>query len=439
MKRIFGLLLAVAAALMLVGCSITTSEQLYSLPKRSEDYNNLQSAIDRAMTGLEYCAPLTGENQQTVQMADLDGDGAQEYLVFAKGSAEKPLHILVFDEVDGTFQNVDVLESNGTAFEQVEYVAMDNKEGVELVVGRQISDQLTRSVSVYTFSGGEAEQLLNTNYTKFVTVDLDMDSKTEVFVLRPGQTDTDNGVAEVFGIENGIMERSNEVSTSGPVDQLKRILVGQLHDEKAAVYTASAVSDTALVTDVYAYVDGHLVNVSFSNESGTSVKTLRNYYVYADDIDNDGVVELPSLIPMQSVEDRASALRQNIIRWYAMKSDGSEVDKMFTYHEFVGGWYLELGSDWASRLTVEQSGNNYAFLVWDESYQKTEEIVTIFALTGQNREEEAHKDGRFVLMKTDTVTYAARLGAAADYYHMDQESMIRNFRLVQHDWKTGEA
>ena len=439
MKRIYGMILSLAAALILAGCTMTTAEQLYSLPKRSDDYNNLQSAIDNAMAELEYCAPLTGENQQTVQMADLDGDGLQEYLVFAKGSAEKPLHILIFDEVDGVFQKVDVLESNGSAFEQVEYVSMDNREGLELVVGRLISDQLTRSVSVYTFSGGEAEQLLNTNYTKFVTVDLDMDSKAEVFVMRPGQTDTDNGVAEVFGIENGIIERSNEVFTSGPVDQLKRILIGQLHDEKVAVYTANAVSDTALVTDVFAYVDGRLANVSFSNESGTSVTTLRNYYVYADDIDSDGVVELPALIPMQTAGDRATTLRQHIVRWYAMKSDGTEVDKMFTFHEFVGGWYLELGREWASRLTAEQSGNNYTFYVWDGSYQQADELVTVYALTGQNREEEAHKDGRFILMKTDTVTYVARLGPAAEAYHLDQESMIRNFRLVQHDWKTGET
>ena len=44
-----------------------------------------------------------------------------------------------------------------------------------------------------------------------------------------------------------------------------------------------------------------MTNVTFSNDSGTSIQTMRNFYVYADDIDNDGVVELPSLLTMKPV------------------------------------------------------------------------------------------------------------------------------------------
>ena len=53
-------------------------DDLYCLPKRSEAYTNLQNEIDRVMSGLEYSAPISGEHQQTVQMADLDGDGQIE-------------------------------------------------------------------------------------------------------------------------------------------------------------------------------------------------------------------------------------------------------------------------------------------------------------------------------------------------------------------------
>ena len=109
---------------LLCGCSIRTTDQLYQLPKRSDSYNDLQSAIDQAMIGLEYCAPLAGEQRQSVQMADLDGDGQQEYLVFAKGGSEQPLRILIFDRVDNSYVLVDTIESSGSAFDQVEYVSM---------------------------------------------------------------------------------------------------------------------------------------------------------------------------------------------------------------------------------------------------------------------------------------------------------------------------
>ena len=72
-------------------------------------------------------------------------------------------------------------------------------------------------------------------------------------------------------------------------------------------------------------MDGALTNVSLSNESGTSVQTLRNYYVYADDIDNDGEVELPSLMAMQPSDAGKSIESQYVIRWYSITTDGEEL------------------------------------------------------------------------------------------------------------------
>ena len=79
------LLLTLFAVTFFTGCNPKTIDQLYCLPKKSEEYTNLQSVIDSAMTSMEYCAPTAGEHQQNVQCADLDGDGIGEYLVFARG------------------------------------------------------------------------------------------------------------------------------------------------------------------------------------------------------------------------------------------------------------------------------------------------------------------------------------------------------------------
>ena len=439
MKRKMKLIWLICFVLVLLSGCMLTVDEMYRLPKRSDTYNDLQSSIDSAMTGLVYCAPLTGENQQTVQMADLNGDGDQEYLLFAKSTEERPLRILVFRNVEGVFVNTDTVECNGSAFDQVEYVDMDGRGGVEIVVGRQLNDQIIRSASVYTFSGDELVQLVSVNYTKFLTADLDGDKLSELFVLRPGQTDTDNGVAEVYSINNGVMERYNEAGMSQPAEKLKRIIIGKLDGGKTAVYVASAAGDTALITDVYALNEGMLKNVTFSNESGTNVQTLRNFYVYADDIDNDSVVELPYLITMKPMDGMITTDMHQLIRWYAMSPDGGEVDKMYTYHNFVGGWYIQLQSQWASRLAVLNSGYRYEFYLWDESYKTTQKVMTLFAYTAQNREEQGTADGRFVLHKSDSTVYAALLEPCAQDYGLTQESVAYSFRLIQHDWKTGET
>lgn len=435
-KLIFVLLMA---ALILTGCSMRTVDEMYRLPKRSENYNNLRSAIEGAMQDLEYCAPLTGENQQTVQLADLDGDGEDEYLLFAKGNMEKPLRILMFRNVDDTFVNTCTLECNGSAFDQVEYVDMDGIGGVEIVVGRQLSDQVIRSASVYTFANEELVQLASVNYTKFLTTDLDGDNLSELFLLRPGDTDTDNGVAEVYSLVNGVMERYNEVNMSQPADKLKRMITGKLVGGKNAVYVASAVGDTALITDVYTVIDGKLSNVTLTSESDTNVRTMRNFYIYADDIDNDGVVELPYLINMHPLERMTQTDRNHLIRWYAMKPDGSEEDKMHTYHDFVSGWYLQIDSQWAPRLTTLSQGNQTEFFMWDPEFKSTQKVMTVYTFSGQNREEQGLTEGRFILHKTESVVYAAFLEGCAEEYGFTQENVVYSFRLIQKDWKTGET
>lgn len=439
MSRKFKILSAVLAVLLLAGCSMRTLDELYRVPKRSEEYNDLQSAIDRNMGNREYCAPLSGENLQTVQMADLDGDGTQEYLLFAKSASDKPLHVLIFCLEDGEYVLSDTIQSTGSAFDVVEYARMDDKPGYELIVGRQISDQVARSVSVYSFQAGKAVQLMTANYTKIVPYDINADGRSELMVLHPGESDEANGLAELYYYAGGAMERSNQTSMSESADRLKRIVAGKLHGGQPAVYVASAVGESAIITDVFAMIDDHFTNVSFSNESGTSVQTLRNYYVYADDIDDDGVVELPDLITMRSPMDLNIATMQYLIRWYAMTATGDEVEKVYTYHNFQGGWYMTLDSSWASRVAVLQQGSAYEFYVWDEGFSSAQKLMTVYTLTGSDREEQALLDNRFVLFKGDTVLYAANLDVSSAAYGITQDTLIKSFHLIHQDWKTGET
>ena len=429
-------LLLFVIAILFTGCNMRTIDQMYCLPKRSEDYLNLQSAIEESMADLEYHAPISGDHQQPVQTVDLDGDGNEECLVFAKGSGEKPLKILIFAQKNNKYLLAGIIENNGTAFEQVQYVPFTNREGYDLVVGRLVSEQVVRPVSVYSMHDGKLEQILTTQYSRFVTADLNSDGMSELLILRPGDAPAAYGIAELYGFRNGVLERSQEVTMSEPADKIKRIMVNRLVDGPAAVYVASDVKGSAIITDVFALLEDTFTNVSLSNESGTSVQTLRNYYVYANDVDNDGTLELPDLLPVTNAVD-ASVADQYLIRWYAMNSDGSEVNKMYTYHSFQGGWYLELPNEIAPQMSVSQYGNSYEFSV-KTSDGGTTRLMTLYSFTGQEREEQAIADNRFVLYRTDSTVYAGHLEVASVAYNITPEFLINAFRLITQDLSSGE-
>lgn len=434
-KRILIALLFVVT-ILLAGCSMRTIDEMYCLPKRSEGYLNLQSAMDNSMSGLEYHAPISGDNQQPVQLADLDGDGKAECLVFAKGSGEKPLKILIFQQVEDQYVLVSTLENNGTAFDQVQYVRFSGSKGYDIVVGRQVSDQVVRAVSVYSMVDGKMVQMLTTQYSRFLCTDLNVDGMTELMILRSTEDVSVRGVAELYSIRNGVLERSQEVSMSEPTDKIKKIMTGKLNDGLSAVYVASDVDGASIITDVFAIIDGAFTNVSLSSESGTSVQTLRNYYVYGDDLDKDGILELPDLLPLAN-PGNADSNDQHLIRWYSMNSDGSAVDKMYTYHSFTGGWYLELPAKIVKTVSVTQFGNSYEFSVTG-SDGVVSKLMTIYVFTGQEREEQAVTDNRFALYRTESTVFAAHLDVTSAAYNMTHESLIKAFHLITQDAGTGE-
>ena len=438
LKKLCAAAVSAVLSLSLCGC-VMTVDQMYVPPRRSESYKNLQSLMDEYRKELDYCAPITGENQQSVQMADLTGDGVKEVVVFLKGSDEHPLKVLIFRLNGEQYELMSFIENSGTAFDQVEYIQMDGEPGLELVVGRQVSDQVLRNVTVYRFSDGQPEQLMTVNYQKYLTLDMNRDGLEDLFVLHPGHSDTDCGIVELYSAPGGSLERSAEVSLSQPVGQLKRIMTGSLHDGERAVFVASIVDESTIVTDVYALVNGKLTNVSMSNESGTSVKTVRNYYVYAEDIDGDGVLELPSLISMRAPTLERSGEREHLIRWYALAADGSEHDKGFTYHNYLQGWYMELDPGLVDRLcVVPEDTGRFAFCLWDKSYQELSKLWTVYVLTGDDRSSLAAEGGRFQLLKTDSVVYAAYIEKEAEKLGITQENLTNSFFLIQSDWKTGE-
>jgi len=439
MKSKWIVALCVVFLLLLTGCNMQSVEELYRLPKRSEEFTNLQSVINQLMDGLEYSAPVSGENRQTVQVADLDGDGKAEHILFAKGTSDKPLQIFVFSELGGKFSLLDSIDFSGTAFEQVEYVQLNDAAGYELVVGRQVSNEVLRSVSVYTLVDGQMELMLTTNYAKYLCSDMEEDGCSELLVLRPGETVSAKGIAELYSFQGGTVNRNAQLTMSAPADKVKRVISGRLQDGRNAVYVASSADQTAVTTDIFAMVDGQFTNVSLSNDADTTVETYRDHYVFGDDIDNDGILELPTLIPMKISGEEAAGKKQYLICWYAMMSDGTKVEKMHTYHNFEGGWYLVLDSEIGDRFTVIQRGNGYYFFLWDEYMTTVRELMSIHVLTGSKREEQAVEGNRFVIHRSESAVYAAKLEVLAASHGMTKENLKAAFRLIQQDWKTGET
>ena len=427
--------------LLCTGCSVRSSEDLYALPKQSDTYYDLQDAMDLIMgTDASFSGPMEGSNQQAVQLADLDADGQDEAIVFVRTSGAHPLKAYLFDQVGSHYESIGVIEGDGSCFDAVEYAQLDGEPGLEVVVGRQLSDQIVQSLGAYTIKDGRVVELMTATYTEFVVADLDGDDCRDVVLIRM-DSEARNGVAEMYRCKDGVMEREQEADLSAGARQVKRIISGYVAQGVPAVFVASTYEADTIITDIFAFTGNRFVNVALMGEMGLNAQTVRNYNVFATDIDDDGVIELP--MPVVLPSSQASKETHWAIDWYSLTSDGGRCVKQSTYHNYSGNWYLVLSQDWRDHLTVSRENtvsgvSGYTFSKWNGYDSQPEEIFTIYAFTGDDRMTLAQSDGRFLLAEKGDTAYSAAFGTCDWAKALTKEDLTAMFRFIYLDWNSGE-
>lgn len=440
MKRVILFCLLAAMAVSLSGCFLDPAENLYAIPKQSSDYYELQSAIEKVMPeGATYCPPAAGDNQQAVQLADLDGDEKDEAIVYLKTTGSTPLSVCIFGKREGKYTLLAKVDFAGSSFDHVEYVQIDGAPGSELVVGRQISDQVAQTLGVYALRGDTLQELLTANYSEFITTDLDADGCRDVVILRADTEQVD--VAEYYHWKEDQLLREREASLTTAITAVRRIITGKMCEGVPAVFVASEFGEGTIVTDIFGLRGGDFVNLTHSDENATGVKTVRDYYVYSNDIDSDGLIELPRLIAMRELKDDETSKNRSLICWYNLYPNGSEKIKCLTYHNYSTGWYLEIPQQWQEELAVTRTAVygttlGYRFLLTDGS--TTTELFSITAVSGEDAEEMLRVGTWQRLAEKGDVVYLCAISQEAEKL-LDFKTLQGMFHFIRVDWKTGET
>lgn len=345
-----------ATTLLLSGCMFALSpDDLYSLPKLPEEYVDLEQEIAALVdSGYEYAAPTGGENVQPVQMVDIDGDGEDEALLFLRKSGEsKPLKIYIFKQSSEGYQTAAVLEESGASIERVDYQDMNGDGVLELIVGCRIMTgdsgigqteeilnerALIRVVSVYNLERYNTQKILEVNYNRCLITDLDCDGTPEMIVIAGGTSG--NCTASAYSWRLGALEQIASAPLSVPPAMLESVRVGGLTDGAQALFVTGVVDAENRITDLLVMENGVLVNCTMDEQSGISGLVYHAAGVEAQDIDQDGVLELP--IPYALHKTSSIAPTYWGIRWTAFAVDGRQTVKETTYHNPTDGWYLVL-------------------------------------------------------------------------------------------------
>ena len=438
MKRLLLFAILFALTFGLSGCFLDPAESLYSVPKQSRDFYDLQTAVEGLLSqGGSYAPPTGGDNQQAVQLSDLDGDGENEALVYLRMPGDAPLSLCIFQKQEDGYRLLVRLDGAGSSFDRVHYAQLDGEGGYEILLGRRLGEQITCSLSVYTLDDGAVTELLTTGYSAFIPSDLNSDGLTDLVILR-SDADAKNGIAEFYHWTESGLFREVEARMSAPASAVKRIITGKMSAGLPAVFVASEYEENTIIPDVFGIWQGEFTNMALEKDADMAVQTVRQYYVYSGDIDEDGLIELHRVIALQSVPGDSSTENQSLISWYNLSAGGGAKFKELTYHNYSEGWYLTVPEEWLWELTVSQSSAFDSTHVYTFSLVENGELRPLFSLAALSGDgvQRAQQDPAWEKLNAKgEISYFCRVLDPS----LDAEQLRERFHFIRVDWNTGET
>lgn len=446
MKKELKLLLLGFLLLMTAGCSLHSPEELYTLPEPPAEYKSLDMRIQETMSalGAEYAAPLTGNNIQTVQLQDIDGDGEEEAIAFFRVTGDaKPLKVYIFKQgEDNNYDTYAVIEGEGTAIYSINYENLGGNAAAEVVVSWRMSEKV-HSLAAYAVNASSVTELMRTGYTRYKLIDIDMDNRQEIIVL---QVDTADGKsrAELYDYREDGLVLCAAAPLSYEIKEISAIKVGYLRDSVRTLLVSSTFGENnGLLTDIFAWRDGTLENITIDPATGQSTGTMRYYnLVSSTDINSDSILEVPLPVALPTYQKVTGASDFWAIHWRQYDIRGEAWPVCTTYHNVQDRWYLVLPEAWEGQLTLSRRDNTVngeravVFSHWMGEETEPTPFLTIYRLTGANREIRSRIGSRFVLLDESDVIYAAEFHDIQWDCGLSREELAEKFHLIRTEWST---
>lgn len=473
MKRMLTVVLWTALlALLMTGCVFRSPDELYRLPARSPGYEKLTEKIDEVKRELELESGTTvenaviysGDNTSTIQFQDLDGDGETETAVtfLRVPGTEMPLKIYFFTiQPDESYQVSCVVEGAGAAIYAVDYVELSGEGKKELVVSWQTSANVYQ-LGVYSLESAqekpalpaeqlpaqaqlpEATELMITTYSGYSLLDIDQDLRTELAVIRVDSTGTTagtNGMVEVYGWKNGAFVSLGSIRLSTGITGVSMVRSNFVSDYISALYITGTPVDRSQSTDIVAWRNGELVNLTLNQETGVSKETLQGSYtsIGPADVNDDTILEMPRPYPLPSYTEGVSSDLW-LIRWSQYNISGEAEHVMTTYHNYEDGWYFEIPEEWVDQITIGRndsiaSGERaVVFYHWNGTEEEPTPFMAVYQLSGVNRTIRAAQGGRFILSEDDSTIYAAAILDSKWDCGLEEMDVLNRFHRILTGW-----
>ena len=359
-----GILACALLCLLFTGCSSLLGEhaqveELLRAPRLSGDYGDVQTALNDWLgesAQLKY--PMQGELLSPFLLQDLDGDGRQDAAVLYTTAQSSNVCIAILQKNDSDVWQVrQNVEGLADTVENVRLAQLQPGSTVQLVVG-YMAAQGDHYLAVYSYENGELTTILEQQYQQYLVEDITGGGNQDLILMSTLE-------------DGGVQLELLTVDKEGSFQQVAVMGLSASRFSGCASVAAGMGADGKhyLVLDGWTGISGNnlaSVLLHFDEDTQQMVpasqisterlysESLRNVPgLFSQDLDGDGIVEIPTQPVEAGLLNMSQSRRMDFIVW--MDYTSPEPEKSFGLLDEETNCYIELPMEWKSNLKLTDS------------------------------------------------------------------------------------
>lgn len=359
-----GILACALLCLLFTGCSSLLGEyaqveELLRAPRLSGDYGDVQTALNDWLgesAQLKY--PMQGELLSPFLLQDLDGDGRQDAAVLYTTAQSSNVCIAILQKNDSdSWQVRQNVEGLADTVENVRLAQLQPGSTVQLVVG-YMAAQGDHYLAVYSYENGELTTILEQQYQQYLVEDITGGGNQDLILMSTLE-------------DGGVQLELLTVDKEGSFQQVAVMGLSASRFSGCASVAAGMGADGKhyLVLDGWTGISGNnlaSVLLHFDEDTQQMVpasqisterlysESLRNVPgLFSQDLDGDGIVEIPTQPVEAGLLNMSQSRRMDFIVW--MDYTSPEPEKSFGLLDEETNCYIELPMEWEGNLKLTDS------------------------------------------------------------------------------------
>lgn len=406
--KVVGLAAAIVGTMLMSSCSSLSFsvETLVNAPKLTVEQSAIhQALIESVGSNITLKYPKNGENRSAFVIANIDDEDSEEALVFyeytSNATGKDGLRINLLDRnSDGEWYSVKEIAGAGADIDKVivESMGSDNKTNVVVGYMNPVSDD--KNLEIYSYDGKDFKRVGVDTYSILETLDINNDNDKELITIQKNtgngsETDMITASVSMLKPDNDRIVKSQGVEMCSNVKSYVNSVVGNIEKGRPGIFIDGVNADGNLQTEIVYYRYSNLQNpMQQRSDKLLPLCTRPSGYLSAD-IDDDGIVEIPSVSPMTGYENAVSEEMLYMTAWNVYKDFYNVKQKYSGYYSISDGYFFAFPNRWNNQVTVKkdaETGEMVFYKYAGDINQSSEELMRI-ASANQKDSEKFESDG----------------------------------------------